>query len=580
MAVIVLPITEVVLVTNSFKQTVGFLVVIVCMLLTAFTCCAATPYDTESVQVQSTAAAADPAARPVTASTAKSGEMNVEATISVSQYFTLLSTFVTQENFVPALAVLRSMFRDHFQDRSTDFGDLNTIDMNEARVKFSNMLANEVKFGTNQLEKKILSASTPSELISTIKWTKRWLELLKKSGDWRHGMIIARAEAMLAAGQALLGNTPIPAAPVSDLVTSSQNVGSSAQNAAVQPSDTPNTFRPELTTSSGNTPPTSSSDGSSDASGAEPSGSADLKNEITYGLAKARQRFEQRESVFKILETLRWTETRIRDFETAASTDQSRSQAESARAELTVMKDRAAQMLISDITYGLAKFDERKRAGESAANLRNTVSWTELRLRELKRLDDPASRVFAADAERRLQQARAQIPAAVPAVPYLRQLDNALNRYGTCQNTSIAMTLRAYGWTGTPDDLTREFGNGLGKEPNGVAEIINTIAARAGLKIRAVPHTQSTPTEFREAIARGPVITHGWFTKDGHVVVATGYDGNRYQVQDPAGAWNQQVSGSYDYNASGANRWYSKAAFESAVVEGGTVWYTEIVPLP
>ncbi|HNV72826.1 MAG TPA: hypothetical protein PKO06_24170, partial [Candidatus Ozemobacteraceae bacterium] len=331
-------------------------------------------------------------------------------------------------------------------------------------------------------------------MISSIQWTKRWLELLKKAGDWRHKMTIARAEAMLSAGQALLAGVNVPPAPVEVVEV------------------------PEPTTARPSTPsPTGQEQTAADDSPAladpqvnpvPPAQNAKLL-EINYGLTRIQQRFQQRESIFKVLESIHWTDSRIRDFESNVQDEDGRKQAIEARETMRSLRDRAAQVLISDITYGLQKFEERQRANESPATLRNTISWTELRLRELKRLNDPASRAFTADAEQRLQQARTRVPAAAPSVPYLGQLNNTLNPYGTCQNTSIAMTLRAYGWQGTPDDLTREFGNGLGKEPNGVAEIINTIAARNGLKIKAVPHTQATPTEFRESISRGPVVTHG-----------------------------------------------------------------------
>lgn len=161
-------------------------------------------------------------------------------------------------------------------------------------------------------------------------------------------------------------------------------------------------------------------------------------------------------------------------------------------------------------------------------------------------------------------------------VPYYSQWDNTIDDFGTCQNTSIAMTLNSLGWQGKPDDITSEFGRKLGQTPEGVAEIINTLASRAGLNFRAQSHRASL-SEFKSAVAKGlPVITHGWFTKSGHVVCVKGYENGTYIVNDPAGQWNGQMYGSINGWVSGEDARYDAASFEQAIEDD--VWYTEIIP--
>ncbi|HNW36498.1 MAG TPA: C39 family peptidase [Candidatus Ozemobacteraceae bacterium] len=161
-------------------------------------------------------------------------------------------------------------------------------------------------------------------------------------------------------------------------------------------------------------------------------------------------------------------------------------------------------------------------------------------------------------------------------VPYFSQWDNTIDDFATCQNTSIAMTLNSLGWKGSPDDITGEFGRKLGQTPDGVAEIINTLAARSGLPYRAKSH-EAPLASFKEAVTKGlPVITHGWFTKSGHVVCVKGYENGNYIVNDPAGKWNEEMYGSINGWVSGEDVQYDAESFEKAIEDD--VWYTEIVP--
>ncbi len=160
--------------------------------------------------------------------------------------------------------------------------------------------------------------------------------------------------------------------------------------------------------------------------------------------------------------------------------------------------------------------------------------------------------------------------------PYFCQYDNELYAGSSCQNTSIAMTLAKYGWKGNPDQITKSYGKDMAQTPAGLETVFNTVAEKAGLKVRVKSHEAGTMELVNKLLAEGkPVIAHGWFTKSGHVVTITGFDGQNYTVNDPAGKWNGQYKGGYS-SESGKGVKYSKEAMIDALVENGEVWCHEI----
>lgn len=154
-------------------------------------------------------------------------------------------------------------------------------------------------------------------------------------------------------------------------------------------------------------------------------------------------------------------------------------------------------------------------------------------------------------------------------LPYFNQYDNALHPGSSCQNTSIAMVLGKFGWRGTPDDITREWGKDYAQSPGGLANVFNEVAARSGINKTITPITNGTLEEFRSLLRQGkPTIVHGYFTGYGHVLVATGYDGQYYTVNDPAGCWTETFGGGYNWCPSGETGEgirYRKAEFEAAI---------------
>ena len=72
----------------------------------------------------------------------------------------------------------------------------------------------------------------------------------------------------------------------------------------------------------------------------------------------------------------------------------------------------------------------------------------------------------------------------------------------------------------------------------------------------------------------------------GHVMVAWGFDGTSYTVNDPAGTWSQRFGGGYLNGwepTAGRGIRYPRAAFELAIgsfdgvtIEDGSLWYHEL----
>jgi len=179
-------------------------------------------------------------------------------------------------------------------------------------------------------------------------------------------------------------------------------------------------------------------------------------------------------------------------------------------------------------------------------------------------------------------------PAAPASVPYFYQYANRYSPSRTCQNTSVAMLLKHYGVSITPDAITARFGKDLAQSPEGLARVFNHYASQAGIDERLEPTRAGSLEAFRR-LAQGddPVIVHGFMTSYGHVVVTTGYDGRAYTVNDPAGTWSQRFKGGYpraagESSSSGQGVRYGKAAFERAIsTYSGSgfapLWYHRVV---
>ena len=165
-------------------------------------------------------------------------------------------------------------------------------------------------------------------------------------------------------------------------------------------------------------------------------------------------------------------------------------------------------------------------------------------------------------------------PNPTPIVPHWSQLSNAVDPYGTCSGTSMAMITDFYALTNptslgqrTPDYIYSRFGKR--QTVATLAEVFNTIAAEKGSGLRDYGTTTGTFDQLRQRASQGkPTIVHGWFTTPGHIMVVTGYDGVNYTVNDPYGKW-LLTTGSYDTSVSGKGQKYPKAAFERVINDNG-----------
>jgi hypothetical protein len=163
----------------------------------------------------------------------------------------------------------------------------------------------------------------------------------------------------------------------------------------------------------------------------------------------------------------------------------------------------------------------------------------------------------------------APVPTSTAAVPYFYQYANRLHPGASCQNSSVAMLLNHYGVSITPDRITGRFGKDKAQSPAGLVEVFNTLAAEAGIPQRLRAQTKRGMSDLNRQLQSGtPTIVHGYFTGSGHVVLATGYDGSGYTVNDPAGRWSGSWKGGYGGSQSataGQGVRYSERSFYQAV---------------
>ncbi|MFH1465380.1 MAG: C39 family peptidase [Pseudomonadota bacterium] len=220
------------------------------------------------------------------------------------------------------------------------------------------------------------------------------------------------------------------------------------------------------------------------------------------------------------------------------------------------------------------KSEAKALAHETAEQARSFGSYRQLTAEQQAAVEAQAGRLYTMAAKDGTKTS---------AMPYYSQYDNGINPGGSCQNTSIAMVLEAYGVHVLPDDISRRFGTSYAQSPEGVASVFNTYAAEAGIPQRMVAHRDGTVAGMNSLLDQGkPVIVHGYFTGYGHVLVATGRDANSYTVNDPAGVWSQRWKGGYSGSYNGRGVHYGADAFLDAVAtwDGSTpapLWYGEIV---
>jgi uncharacterized protein YvpB len=138
-------------------------------------------------------------------------------------------------------------------------------------------------------------------------------------------------------------------------------------------------------------------------------------------------------------------------------------------------------------------------------------------------------------------------------VPYKSQRDNYNNPDGACNVTSLAMCLEFLliprrGSSGQFEDELYEYAldNSLSRHsPYDLAKIVKAYGAKD------LFDSTSTMKAVKDWLASGkPVVTHGYFTSFGHIVVLVGYDSSGFIVHDPYGEW---YASGYDRNDPSGN---------------------------
>lgn len=159
-------------------------------------------------------------------------------------------------------------------------------------------------------------------------------------------------------------------------------------------------------------------------------------------------------------------------------------------------------------------------------------------------------------------------------VPYLSQLDNENNPHGSCNVTSVAMCL---GYFGEPlrnpntgeqleDRMYRYMrDNGLSRHsPHDLQKLIKIYGYDDDFR----PDAKWDDVK-RWLDAGNPCISHGWFSRSGHIIVIIGYNEKGWIVNDPYGEW---FSWGYDTSKSGAGLTYSYKMMKDLCGPDGDNW--------
>jgi len=170
-------------------------------------------------------------------------------------------------------------------------------------------------------------------------------------------------------------------------------------------------------------------------------------------------------------------------------------------------------------------------------------------------------------------------PLAIPSssvilkVPYLSQLDNAGDPYGTCNVTSVAMCLAYYGHPirnsqgiQLEDELNQYcYSNGLDRHvPTDLKKVLEAYGCKDDFQFDAKWANAKT-----HLAGGNPLIVHGYFTRTGHIIAIIGYNEKGFVVNDPYGEW---YSSGYDCDRSGAKLTYSYEMMKQTCGTDGDLW--------
>lgn len=156
-------------------------------------------------------------------------------------------------------------------------------------------------------------------------------------------------------------------------------------------------------------------------------------------------------------------------------------------------------------------------------------------------------------------------------IPYFSQLDNINNPYGSCNVTSVAMCLAYLGHAydkrqQLEDELYQWLLNHKLSRHNPYD--LQTLIRAYGYKDDFTEKAKWKDVE--EWLRAGnPIITHGWFTRFGHIVTIAGFDKKGWLVHDPYGEWWES---GYDTSVRGEFLNYSYGMMQQICGKDGDLW--------
>ncbi|MGC9502992.1 C39 family peptidase [Baaleninema sp.] len=158
-------------------------------------------------------------------------------------------------------------------------------------------------------------------------------------------------------------------------------------------------------------------------------------------------------------------------------------------------------------------------------------------------------------------------------VPFLSQLDNTNNPYGSCNVTCVSMCMAYFGHptkNSSGQQLEDELyqfmlDRGLSRHsPHDLEQLLKLYGYQDDFQEAA------KWDEVKAWLRQGkPCITHGWFTSSGHIVTIIGYNDSGWIINDPYGKWSRS---GYDTYASGAGVVYSYADLKDVCGPDGDLW--------
>jgi hypothetical protein len=172
------------------------------------------------------------------------------------------------------------------------------------------------------------------------------------------------------------------------------------------------------------------------------------------------------------------------------------------------------------------------------------------------------------------------------AVPYLSQIDNNLNPYGSCNVTSLAMCMKFLGITNELDNNNKHYGKkqiednlylyaqDMGYSRHSPYDL-EQITRDLGYEDTFTPYAKWG--DVKEWIDKGlPCVVHGYFTSFGHIIVIVGYDQKNKQwiVHDPYGEY---YASGYECNSwenpnRGKDQKYSYGMMKELCGPDGDLW--------